>query len=744
VIDKRPSGRWQARYRDPEGRLRSQTFDRKADAEGFLTRTDADIQRGEWIDPALRRVRFEEWAELWWVTTVRLRPTTSRGYWQTLHNYVLPYFGHRHLAAIDYMDVERFIAAEFEQGELGPKKIRDCVSVVSLVMKAAVRSGARRDNPAAGHHVTVRRRRVRQGDVLGMEQVHALVEHVRDPYKPAIWLLVLTGMRPAELCGLKVRSVDLARHRVSITETLLPVSAYADQPLTLVTGPPKTDAGDRAIPIPPWLSEQLAASLAARAAQRTIPIGQDEPLFVNRVGKPLNRDKFRETVIRPALVATGLPATTRTYDLRHAHASMLIDLGANVLAVAQRTGHSDPSVTLREYGHLFEGVQEDLSEQLDRLRAATATSRDGEVLDFPAGPSGWSSGSPIRLTVCAVASRRARAHPERQPVAPWRRRGRARRTSRSFFIPSREERESLDVGALVRLFFFLEEPAEDQPRAERMWLEVTHRTADGYVGLLTNHPRAIRDLALGDAVAFGPEHVIAVNDPRWAAYQQLLAFVSRRLLEDDRLLPGYVCHDPSDEQRPPKSDGSRASGWQLLVGDETDAELDDVANCRTPNLAWIMERSQPSGSWCSQAQREVSGRLTRSRANTIACERDSQVMRPTIFTVERAGRGRVSTMARPRGGDWLRDELLSLQEFGVAVLVSMLTAEEVDELELREEPSIAEEVGLTFLTLPTPDRGLPQESGFLSLLDRIDSPTSCGSTAMSSCPPLCQADVRHP
>jgi hypothetical protein len=40
-----------------------QTFDRKGDAERFLQRNGADLQRGEWIDPALRRVRFAEWAE---------------------------------------------------------------------------------------------------------------------------------------------------------------------------------------------------------------------------------------------------------------------------------------------------------------------------------------------------------------------------------------------------------------------------------------------------------------------------------------------------------------------------------------------------------------------------------------------------------------------------------------------------------------------------------------------------------
>jgi integrase len=321
---------------------------------------------------------------------------------------VLPEFGDRSLASLDFMDVERFVATKLAEGRLGPKKIRDCVSVVSLVMQAAVRSGARRDNPAAGHHVPVRRRRIRQGDVPTMSDVQALIDQVRDPYKPAVWLLVLTGMRPAELCGLRVRSVDFVRNLVSIRETLLPVSAYADQRLTLVSGPPKTDAGDRTIPIPQWLCDQLTGMLATRASQRGTRVEPVEPVFVNRVGKPLNRDKFRETVIRPALVAAGLPPGTRTYDLRHAHASMLIDLGANVLAVAQRMGHSDASVTLREYGHLFAGVQERLTEQLEEFRARSAATTPGEAVSLAVGrPPGHTQDTPGHKKVVRRGSQRS-------------------------------------------------------------------------------------------------------------------------------------------------------------------------------------------------------------------------------------------------------------------------------------------------------------------------------------------------
>ena len=50
----------------------------------------------------------------------------------------------------------------------------------------------------------------------------------------------------------------------------------------------------------------------------------------------------------------------------------MIDLGVNLLALAQRMGHSDPAMTLRLYGHLFEGTQVQLSEKIDELRAASA------------------------------------------------------------------------------------------------------------------------------------------------------------------------------------------------------------------------------------------------------------------------------------------------------------------------------------------------------------------------------------
>ncbi|GAA2370891.1 hypothetical protein [Dactylosporangium salmoneum] len=70
----------------------------------------------------------------------------------------------------------------------------------------------------------------------------------------------------------------------------------------------------------------------------------------------------------------------------------------------------------------------------------------------------------------------------------------------------------------------------------------------------------------------------------------LIAFASRRLVEDESLTPGYVYHDPEDATLPATPDGRRASGWNLLVGDETDEQLADAGELLMPDLEWLVER----------------------------------------------------------------------------------------------------------------------------------------------------------
>lgn len=78
-----------------------------------------------------------------------------------------------------------------------------------------------------------------------------------------------------------------------------------------------------------------------------------------------------------------------------------------------------------------------------------------------------------------------------------------------------------------------------------------------------------------------------------------------------------------------------------------------------------------------------------------------------IYWIEENTDHRLAIVARPRGGDWLEDELSRMKKAGLDVLVSLLTPAEEEELGLREEHACAARLGIEFLSYPIPDRETP-------------------------------------
>jgi protein-tyrosine phosphatase len=108
-------------------------------------------------------------------------------------------------------------------------------------------------------------------------------------------------------------------------------------------------------------------------------------------------------------------------------------------------------------------------------------------------------------------------------------------------------------------------------------------------------------------------------------------------------------------------------------------------------------------------------------------------MRPALYTIRRTGPGTLSTMARPRGGDWPDDEMTALASAGVSVLVSPITDAEMTELRLSAEPQAAQAAGLTFYGLPTPDRHTPDQAASLALANTLRSHLNAGESIVIHC-----------
>ena len=108
-------------------------------------------------------------------------------------------------------------------------------------------------------------------------------------------------------------------------------------------------------------------------------------------------------------------------------------------------------------------------------------------------------------------------------------------------------------------------------------------------------------------------------------------------------------------------------------------------------------------------------------------------MRPTLFTIDQPGPGRLSTMAKPRGGDWLTDEMAALHTAGVTVLVCALTTAELDEVDLTDEPRAARDAGLEFVSIPIPDRSVPDPATVLPDLQCLAGRVRDGAHVVTHC-----------
>jgi protein-tyrosine phosphatase len=85
-------------------------------------------------------------------------------------------------------------------------------------------------------------------------------------------------------------------------------------------------------------------------------------------------------------------------------------------------------------------------------------------------------------------------------------------------------------------------------------------------------------------------------------------------------------------------------------------------------------------------------------------------MKTQLYWLQGPWPGRLAIMPRPRGGDWLEDEIRSWHRASVRVVVSLLTPEEIADLELSDEAKLCEANGIQFILFPIPDRDVPSSN----------------------------------
>jgi integrase len=311
---------------------------------------------------------LHEWLER---RTSQLRPTTWASYRQLITAYLVPWLGGRHLSELDRRVLEACYVKLLSNGGRGGRglsvrTVQYVHSVLHCALQDAVIDGLLDVNPArnarAPKHHPDQEELADERPLWTEEQTAAFLAFVADhPWQP-LWQLALgTGARRGELLGLRWSDVDLDGAQVTIQRALSVVDGV---PRLLGT---KTSRGRR-LAIGASVVEALRRQAQAQQHERErAPSGDDrwDLVFTDGLGGPI--DPMEVTKEFRRLVRRAPVPVVRLHDLRHLHASLLLQRGLPMKVVSERLGHSTIMVTIDVYGHVLPAMDAEAAAEIEAV-----------------------------------------------------------------------------------------------------------------------------------------------------------------------------------------------------------------------------------------------------------------------------------------------------------------------------------------------------------------------------------------
>jgi integrase len=345
--------RWRARYRGPDGRVYSKSFATKARARRWLTDQLGKIDRSAWVTPEHGQVAWSVYSEQLLAGRTHLAARTVETD-RLCHERAVQWIGDVWLVQVTPELIRRMTSELADR--YATATVARTMRWVRFTLNQAVRDRRILSSPADG--IGLPRSRRSGTRVLDAAEVRALAAALPQRYSSLAITAAYTGLRWGELAGLRIGDIDMLRRRLTVRSTLIEASG---QPPRL--GPPKSAASERTIALPVFVVDTLARHF------------DDHPpasgmVWTTQRGDLLRRGSFGRIWRRAVAESVGPPC--RVHDLRHTHAAWLIADGEHPKAIQTRLGHSSITVTMDRYGHLMDGLDDEIAAHLDTRAAAAA------------------------------------------------------------------------------------------------------------------------------------------------------------------------------------------------------------------------------------------------------------------------------------------------------------------------------------------------------------------------------------
>jgi integrase len=325
---------------------------------------EADMARGQYVDPRAGRITFAQWAEQWLLRPGKRANSVARDR-QALEVFTLD-LGPRPLSSITPMHVQGAVDARGQS--VSPATLVRDVAAVRAVFNAAVDADLIARSPA--RKVALPRVRPPERKPLTAEELVRLANAIDDRYRALILVGGVLGLRWGESIGLRLCDVDFMRRTVTVAQTVEEVAGQ----LRIMPGEAKTTGSLRTVTAPPFLIEELARHLA----EHRQGADRGDLVFVGPKGGILRR-RFGERTFRPAVQRAGLDPALTFHALRHVAMSALVDENVHPRVMQGRAGHASSRLTMELYAHVSDGADRDAATALENRFRPVLSDGNGHV-----------------------------------------------------------------------------------------------------------------------------------------------------------------------------------------------------------------------------------------------------------------------------------------------------------------------------------------------------------------------------
>lgn len=338
-IEKRGS-RYLVCWREDDGRRSSKSFVTKAEAKEHKNELELQIGRRLYVGKDVRREPFGTY--VMGVVTPNLKPSTRYAYEKLMQKWVVPTIGDIPVADLTQRVFRHLFLSMADAGASAATQAKVKV-ILSKSMNQAITEGILHRNPLRG--VEVAKAPHREVRILTTEEVATVHDHMRPRYRAAVTLAAYGGLRLGEIAAL--RREHAYGHIVMVRQALV----NAGGKITVDVPKSRSSVRNVSLPRAAWLE----------LAEHAMAYSHDGWLFRSVHGGWLQGGTFLP-IWREALEGAKLEdPQPRFHDLRHTHASWLIERGAHPKEIQERMGHGSISITMDVYGHLFPGSDEKLA-----------------------------------------------------------------------------------------------------------------------------------------------------------------------------------------------------------------------------------------------------------------------------------------------------------------------------------------------------------------------------------------------